>query len=80
MLMLLGIVLIVISKNNEFKDDVKSVGYGLLLAGFALILPTIIRNYIVSFKEQAIVEYLEGEVEVIQHSDSTYTFLWIDCD
>lgn len=78
--MLLGIVLIVISKNNEFKDDIKSVGYGLLLAGFALILPTIIRNYIVSFKEQAIVEYLEGEVEVIQHSDSTYTFLWIDCD
>lgn len=80
MLMLLGIVLIVISKNNEFKDDIKSVGYGLLLAGFALILPTIVRNYIVSFKEQAIVEYLEGEVEVIQHSDSTYTFLWIDCD
>lgn len=78
--MLLGIVLIVISKNNEFKDDIKSVGYGLLLAGFALILPTIVRNYIVSFKEQAIVEYLEGEVEVIQHSDSTYTFLWIDCD
>ena len=80
MLMLLGIVLIVISKNNEFKDDIKSIGYGLLLAGFALILPTIVRNYIVSFKEQAIVEYLEGEVEVIQHSDSTYTFLWIDCD
>jgi hypothetical protein len=78
--MLLGIVLIVISKNNEFKDDIKSVGHGLLLAGFALILPTIVRNYIVSFKEQAIVEYLEGEVEVIQHSDSTYTFLWIDCD
>lgn len=80
MLILLGIVLIVISKNNEFKDDIKSVGYGLLLAGFALILPTIIRNYIISFKEQAIVEYLEGEVEIIQHSDSTYTFLWIDCD
>ena len=80
MLILLGIVLIVISKNNEFKDDIKSIGYGLLLAGFALILPTIVRNHIISFKEQAIVEYLEGEVEVIQHSDSTYTFLWIDCD
>ena len=80
MLILLGIVLIVISKNKEFEDDIKAIGYGLLLSGIVLVLPAIVKNYIVSFKEQTIIEYLEGEVEVIQHSDSTYTFLWIDCD
>lgn len=80
MLILLGIILIVISKNKEFEDDIKVIGYVLLLSGIILILPTIVKNYIVSFKEQTIIEYLEGEVEVIQHSDSTYTFLWIDCN
>jgi hypothetical protein len=40
----------------------------------------IIKDSIRTIKENAIIEYINQEVEVIDHGDSTYTFLWIDCD
>lgn len=40
----------------------------------------IVKDSIRTIKENAIIEYINHEVEVINHEDSTYTFLWIDCD
>jgi 3-polyprenyl-4-hydroxybenzoate decarboxylase len=79
-LILLGIVLVVVSKNKPYEHDAKSIGYGLILAAVILILPMIINDSIRMLKEKAIIEYINQEVEVIDHGDSTYTFLWIDCD
>lgn len=79
-LILLGIVLIVVSKNKAYEHDIKAVGYGFILSVVVLILPAIIKNSIRNIKEDAIIEYINQEVEVIDHGDSTYTFLWIDCD
>lgn len=39
-----------------------------------------INDSIRTLKEKAIIEYINQEVEVINHGDSTYTFLWIDCN
>ena len=79
-LILLGIVLIVVSKNKAYEHDAKAFGYGFILSSVVLILPMIIKDSIRTIKENAIIEYINQEVEVIDHGDSTYTFLWIDCD
>lgn len=79
-LILLGIVLIVVSKNKAYEHDAKALGYGFILSSVILILPTIIKDSIRTIKQDAIIEYINHEVEVINHEDSTYTFLWIDCD
>ena len=79
-LILLGTVLVVVSKNKPYEHDAKAIGYGLILASVVLILPMIINNSIRTLKEKAIIEYINQEVEVINHGDSTYTFLWIDCN
>jgi len=79
-LILLGIVLIVVSKNKTYEHDAKAFGYGFILSSVILILPIIIKDSIRTIKENAIIEYINQEVEVIDHGDSTYTFLWIDCD
>lgn len=79
-LILLGIVLVVVSKNKPYEHDAKAIGYGLILASVILILPMMINNSIRTLKEKAIIEYINQEVEVINHGDSTYTFLWIDCN
>lgn len=79
-LILLGIVLVVVSKNKPYEHDAKAIGYGLILASVILILPMIINDSIRTLKEKAIIEYINQEVEVIDHGDSTYTFLWIDCN
>lgn len=78
--MLLGIVLIVTSKNKNFEHDIKATGFGLIVATIILFVPMFVQNIITNIKEKAIIQYIEGDVEVITHSDSTYTFLWIDCD
>ena len=79
-LILLGIVLIVVSKNKAYEHDVKAFGYGFILSSVILILPMIVKDSIRTLKENAIIEYINHEVEVVNHGDSTYTFLWIDCD
>jgi 3-polyprenyl-4-hydroxybenzoate decarboxylase len=79
-LILLGTVLIVISKNKTYEHDAKAIGYGFILSSVILILPIIIKDSIRTLKENAIIEYINNEVEVINHGDSTYTFLWIDCN
>lgn len=79
-LILLGIVLVVVSKNKAYENDAKAFGYGFILSAVIIILPAIIKNSICTIKEDAIIEYINQEVEVIDHGDSTYTFLWIDCD
>ena len=79
-LILLGIVLIVVSKNKAHEHDAKAFGYGFILSSVIFILPIIIKDSIRTIKENAIIEYINHEVEVINHEDSTYTFLWIDCD
>lgn len=79
-MILLGIVLIVVSKNKTYEYDAKAIGYGFILSSVILILPIIIKDSIRTLKENAIIEYINHEVEVINHGDSTYTFLWIDCN
>lgn len=79
-MILLGIVLVVVSKNKPYEHDAKAIGYGLILASVILLLPMMINDSIRTLKEKAIIEYINQEVEVINHGDSTYTFLWIDCN
>lgn len=73
---MIGIVLIISAKNKKHEHDAKAVGYGLILCSVVLILPILITNTITDIKEKAIIQYIQEEVEVIDHGDSTYTFLW----
>ena len=56
------------------------MGYGFILCSVILILPMLISDAITNIKEKAIIQYIQEKVEVIDHGDSTYTFLWIVCD
>ena len=81
-MVLLGISLLLIQKNLKDKPiapHLKALGFGLLFASIFTI-PLVIQDTILKIKEEGIIEYLTGEVEVIQHSDSTYTFWWSDWD
>lgn len=78
----MGISLLLIQKNLKDKpiaQHLKALGFGLLFASI-FVIPLVIQDTILKIKEEGIVEYLTGEVEVIQHSDSTYTFWWSDWD
>jgi hypothetical protein len=68
-----------VSKNKTYEDYIKATGYGVIIWAI-LLLSMIIKDSIHTLKEKAIIEYINHEVEVIDHGDSTYTFLWIDCD
>lgn len=77
-LLLIGAALIVVSENKKNSYRLKITGIVIWIVGFVITLPFIYYNTIQDIKKQGIIEYLNGEIEVIQHSDSTYTFLWID--
>lgn len=72
-------LLICPKKKNNTSYILKSIGVTLLFFTTAFIFPKILQETTRYIKEKGIIEYLEGEVEIIQ-SDSTYMFLWIDCD
>lgn len=72
-------LLIYPKKENNKSYLIKSLGITVLFFTFAFIFPEVLKETTQYVKEKGIIEYLEGEVEVIQ-SDSTYMFLWIDCN
>lgn len=76
-LVLIGLVMVLDGDHDKWT---RAVGAFMLIVAVAICLPIIIQNTIRSIKEQGIIEYMNQEVEVINHDDSTYTFLWIDCD
>lgn len=77
-MLLIGAILIVISEDKKNSHQLKTIGFVIWLMSIIGIFPFIYRDIVHDIKEQGIEEYLNGEIEVIQHADSTYTFLWID--
>ena len=77
-LVLIGGALIVTAENSKNPYRRKMIGLIIWIVGFTTITPFLYRNSVRQMKEKGIMEYLNGEVEVMQHADTTYTFLWID--